>query len=86
MSSSDNTAHVFIDTNVALHYRRMDEIDWRQLTGADKVVIVITPVFFRELDKQKVTNKSEKIRDRSEKNCACGRALARAGTQDELAA
>ncbi len=67
MSSSDNTAHVFIDTNVALHYRRMDEIDWRQLTGADKVVIVITPVFFRELDKQKVTNKSEKIRDRAKK-------------------
>lgn len=67
MPDSDCVAHVFIDTNIALHFRRMDEIDWQQLTGVDKVVLVIAPVLIRELEDQKVGNHSRKIRDRADK-------------------
>ena len=65
MPDSDRTAHVFIDTNIALHFRKMDEIDWQQLTGADKVVVVISPVLVKELEKQKITNPSRKTRHRA---------------------
>lgn len=67
MPDSDSTAHVIIDTSTALHFRRIDEIDWRQLTGADKVTIAIPPVLLRELEKQKVSNKSRKLRARADK-------------------
>jgi hypothetical protein len=41
------------DTPVAMHYRPFKEIDWRKLLGADEVVLVITPVFLREVDEHK---------------------------------
>jgi len=67
VSSSNRTAHILVDTNVALHYK-MHEVDWRHLARAGKVIIVIAPVFIRELEEQKINNKSHKIRDRAKKN------------------
>ena len=47
------TKRVYPDTPVAMHYRPIEEIDWRALVGADEVVLIITPVFLRELDEHK---------------------------------
>jgi PIN domain len=58
-------AFVFLDTNAALHFRRADEIDWLKLTHAEAVTVVITSVFLRELETQKVQNPKKRLRDRA---------------------
>jgi predicted ribonuclease YlaK len=47
------TKRAYPDTPVAMHYRPFKEIDWCKLVGADDVVLVITPVFLREVDEHK---------------------------------
>ena len=59
------TAHVFIDANTALHFKRPDQIDWRTLANANEVVLVAAPVLLRELEEQKVISGSSKLRDRA---------------------
>ena len=58
-------AYVFLDANIALHFRSADEIDWLTLANAPEVVLVIAPIFIRELEKQKATNPSRKLRERA---------------------
>ena len=58
-------AHVFIDANTALHFRRPNEIDWCALVNARKVVLVAAPILLRELEDQKITNSSRRLRDRA---------------------
>jgi hypothetical protein len=55
----------FIDTNVWLHYRPVNEIDWRSLLGAEAVEIVVLPIVVAELDKQKDHGRTHRIRDRA---------------------
>ena len=59
------TAHVFIDANSALHFKRPDQIDWRTLANANEVVLVAAPVLLQELEEQKVINRSSKLRERA---------------------
>ena len=59
------TAHVFIDANSALHFKRPDQIDWRTLAKANEVVLVAAPVLLQELEEQKVINRSSKLRERA---------------------
>jgi hypothetical protein len=58
--------HVFLDTNIALHFRRADQIDWLALTSAPGVVLVVAPVLLRELEREKVHNPSRKLRERAD--------------------
>jgi hypothetical protein len=58
--------HVFIDTNVAMHYQRPDQIDWKKLTGSDSVVLVAAPVLLSELERQKIHNPSRKLKERAD--------------------
>lgn len=44
---------VYPDTNIALHYKAFDQIDWCALVGSTELVVVITSVFLREIDHQK---------------------------------
>jgi len=60
------TTHVFIDTNVALHYQRPDQIDWLKLLGSDGIVLVAAPILLSELEKQKIHNPSRKLRERAD--------------------
>jgi len=41
--------YLFIDANVMLHYRRIEEIDWGTLSNSKEVTIVLCPVVVREL-------------------------------------
>ncbi|MCK6438835.1 MAG: PIN domain-containing protein [Planctomycetes bacterium] len=59
------TAHVFLDANTTLHFKRADQIDWPKLTGAATVILVAAPVFLRELEKNKVHNPSRRLRERA---------------------
>ena len=63
--SNSTTVYVFIDANTALHFERPDQIDWRKLTNANEVVLVAAPILLRELENQKIVNRSQKLRDRA---------------------
>lgn len=52
------TAFLFLDTNIFLHYRRFDEIEWKNYTGTDQIhIYVVAPIVIQELDSQKNTGK-----------------------------
>lgn len=55
----------FPDTNLFLHYRPLDEIDWCSLLQVSAVEIKIAPVVTRELEEQKNLNPSRKLKDRA---------------------
>ncbi|HQR35681.1 MAG TPA: PIN domain-containing protein [Blastocatellia bacterium] len=57
----------FLDTQIFLHYRFFDEIDWAKIVGSASVRLVVAPIVIRELDKHKNTNPRQKIRERSAK-------------------
>jgi hypothetical protein len=56
---------IFIDTNLVLHFRRVEELDWCGLAGVAPCFIVITPVLMRELERNKVHNPNAKLRQRA---------------------
>lgn len=56
---------IFIDTNLVLHFRRVDELDWCGLVGVKPCSIVITPILMRELERNKVHNPNAKLRQRA---------------------
>lgn len=62
---SESAVYAFLDTNTVLHFKRPDLIDWRALVNATNVFIVIAPVLVRELEQQKIHNRSRKLRERA---------------------
>lgn len=58
--------YLFVDTNVLLHYRRIEEIDWLKLSHSPEVVIVLCPAVIRELDHHKVSHPQNKFRQRAQ--------------------
>ncbi|HEV3039318.1 MAG TPA: PIN domain-containing protein [Candidatus Angelobacter sp.] len=56
----------FPDTNLFLHYRPLNEIDWRGLLAAQAVELKIAPIVPRELEQQKIVNSSRKLRERAD--------------------
>jgi hypothetical protein len=57
---------VFLDANAALHFKRADQIDWCSLANVASVVLIFAPVFLRELEEQKLYNRSSKLRQRAD--------------------
>ena len=53
------------DTNVFLHYRAVDQIDWCGLLAAESVSIVVPQIIIRELNDAKDGHASPKIRKRA---------------------
>jgi hypothetical protein len=62
---SSDTAYLILDSNSLLH-QRPDQIDWQAMLGCRRVNLLITPTLLRELDEQKVTNRSRRLRDRAQ--------------------
>ena len=58
--------YLFVDTNVLLHYRRLEEIDWLNLSKSKEVVVILCPVIIRELDQHKDSHPQNKIRKRAQ--------------------
>lgn len=59
--------HIFIDTMIFLHYKPIEEVDWENILGAEKITIVIPRITIRELDKEKNTHKQKRIREKAKK-------------------
>jgi len=49
----DNPTYCFIDTNVLIHGKTFDELDWPEIVGASEVCLVLATVVLKELDKHK---------------------------------
>jgi hypothetical protein len=62
---SAQAAAVFPDTNVFLHYRAINEVDWCALVKARPVQIMIAPMVPRELEEQRIVHPVRKVRDRA---------------------
>jgi len=56
---------VFLDTNVYLHYKLFDEIDWRNIIQRDEITIVVPPIIILELNKNKETHPQTRVRKRA---------------------
>ncbi|MHB0859579.1 MAG: PIN domain-containing protein [Anaerolineae bacterium] len=59
------TVYAFVDTNVLLHYRTYDEIDWPSLFDGKPVCLVVTQTVLDELDLFAHDATNGKRRDRS---------------------
>ena len=57
---------LYPDTNILLHYRRLDEIDWRATADADEVILVVAHVVIRELEQHKYQHPVKRIRRRAD--------------------
>lgn len=51
--SDDAVTYAYLDTNALLEFRPARDLDWRRLLGAERVVLMISPVVVKELQKIK---------------------------------
>ncbi|NCT75475.1 MAG: hypothetical protein GXC78_13130 [Chitinophagaceae bacterium] len=58
--------YIFPDTNVFIHGRYFEEVDWSALTGSPEISIVLAPSVIAELDKHK-NNTAKKVAQRVRK-------------------
>jgi hypothetical protein len=63
---ADETVHLVLDANSLMHFQRPDQVDWPAMLKCRSVNLIITPVLLREIEDQKVTNRSRKLRDRAQ--------------------
>lgn len=56
----------FVDTNIFLHYRPLNELDWCSILQAGEVSITVAPVVTQELEQRKTLHQSKKMRERAE--------------------
>jgi len=56
---------IILDTNIVLHFRRIDELDWCDLAKVSSCSIVVTPVLMRELELNKFQNPNARLRERA---------------------
>lgn len=57
--------YIFPDTNLLMHFQRIDELDWKALTGASDIVVVLAPAVVKELGKHKDQHPIRKLRQRA---------------------
>lgn len=60
--------YAFLDTNIYLHFRGFDEIDWRKVLDCRIVCLVVAPTNLTELEKFKYDRVSERRRERAKQN------------------
>jgi hypothetical protein len=65
MSGHSDLVLVILDANALMHFQRPNQIDWLSLLEVTSVDLVVTPALLRELEEQKVSNRSRKLRDRA---------------------
>jgi hypothetical protein len=59
--------HVFLDTNILIHFRRFDQIDWKEvLNTQEPIAIVFAAIVISELDKHKY-NSTRRVSQRAKK-------------------
>jgi predicted ribonuclease YlaK len=61
------SARIFVDTNIFLHYQPIEDIPWKDVVDAEEAVICIAPIVIEELDDKKDSHRLSKIRERARK-------------------
>jgi hypothetical protein len=56
---------IYLDTNIFLHCKPFDQIDWLEIVSADSATIVIPPITLRELNKHKDSHSRAHMRKRA---------------------
>lgn len=59
------SADLLVDTNILMHFQRLDQIDWLSVAGSKSCTVWLAPVILRELDRHKIQHKNEKLRKRA---------------------
>ena len=52
--------YIFLDTNIHLHFKDFDQIDWPKILKCKNVCLVFAPITFSELEKFKYDRNSER--------------------------
>src|SRR5260221_8443320 len=76
--------YLFVDTNILLHFRRLEEIDWLRLAKAQTAAVMLAPVVIRELDQHKDSHPQQKLRKRAQEVTAHLYEKLRSGKAAEL--
>lgn len=64
----ESVVYLFLDTNIFMHFKMFDEVDWRWLVEGAEVVLCVARPVMQELDKHKTNHKlSSRKRDRVRK-------------------
>lgn len=58
---------ILIDADVALHFPPIDQIDSLGIAGTSSCIVVVAPISLRELEHQKIFNRSASLRERAGK-------------------
>jgi hypothetical protein len=61
------SCEIILDTNIALHFPRFDQLDWPALSGHRECAVVITPILLRELEQKKIFGATPSIKERAGK-------------------
>ena len=62
--------YLIVDTNVLLHYRPINQIDWSSISGCKNPIVYVPLVVIEELDKHKDQHRLAKIRERARRTLA----------------
>jgi hypothetical protein len=57
--------HIFVDTNILLHFKIFSELDWPAIVSQGTAKILFAPIVVRELDEHKIGGSSRKVRERA---------------------
>jgi PIN domain len=63
VSKISNRTFVVLDTNLLLHFKRPDQMDWTAV--GDEVVLLILPIVLRELEKAKALGGNLRVKQRA---------------------
>ena len=62
----EEEAHLFLDTNVLLHYDALDGVKWRTLVNANRVVLHVAQSVMDEISLKKDMGETKKLRKRAD--------------------
>jgi predicted ribonuclease YlaK len=60
-----DSAHIFVDTNIFLHYQPIEDIPWKDILDVEEAVICVASIVVEELDDKKDSHRLSKIRERA---------------------
>ena len=63
-----NSATVFLDTNIFLHFQPFDQIRWAKELRCERVILILSQMVVHELDRLKDEHSNDRIRNRARTN------------------
>ena len=51
--------HIFLDSNILIHFQSIEQINWLKITNCKQCNILIAPIVIDELESKKISNKKQ---------------------------